>query len=94
MSMGTVNKIVNKAAPAVLGAAVAGGSAAAGLAVPAAQAAAAAVTDAAQIANIAFMTHNTLNGIMMENFGATMEALLKTSKLGAKTLTKAVPDPA
>ena len=59
----------------------------------AAQAGATAATDAAQLANIAFMTHNTLNGIMLEQFSATMETLRKINHLGAKTLDKSVPEP-
>lgn len=88
--------IVKKAAPVAgetaLAALEAGGAAGGSAALIAAQKAAQISTDAAQIANVAFMTHNTLNGIMLEQFAAVMETLLKTSKLGAKTLTKSVPE--
>ena len=88
----TVAKATAAVAPAATAAATTVSAVAAGGTLTAAQLAAQGVTDAAQIANVAFMTHNTLNGIMLEQFAAVMENLMKTSKLGAKTLTKAVPE--
>lgn len=88
---------VSTAAEAAGNVAIAGagaaGAAAGGTAVAVGQTAAQATTDAAQLANIAFMTHNTLNGIMLEQFSSTMETLRKTNHLGMKTLEKSVPEP-
>ena len=81
------------AATAAQAAAIGASAGATGGAVALGQTAAAAATDAAQLANIAFMTHNTINGIMLEQFSSTMETLRKTNHLGMKTLEKSVPEP-
>ena len=78
---------------AAIAASTAGGAAAGTTALIAGQTAAQAATDAAQLANIGFMTHNTLNGIMLEQFSSTMETLRKANHLGMKTLEKSVPEP-
>ena len=69
------------------------GAGAGATALIAGQTAATVATDAAQLANIGFMTHNTLNGIMLEQFSSTMETLRKANHLGMKTLEKSVPEP-